>query len=120
MASATTLSDGGFITGSYDVTIDGYSYTMDTVSQDLPVSQADAMKADGTPKGGAFVIGKQKVSVKINAITGTPAPSQLVKFAFAFHGYSSANWAVTNLKIDSANTGAHLRTYSADLVQQIN
>ena len=120
MSSATTLSDGGFVTGSYDVTIDGYAYTMDTVDHDLPVSQADAMKADGTPKGGAYVRGKEKVSVKINAVTGTPAPSQLVKFSFAFHGFASKSWAVTNLKIASANTGAHMRTYSADLVEQIN
>ena len=120
MASVQTLSDGGFAAGSYDVVIDGISYTLDTLGQDLPVSQADAMKADGTPKGGVFVAGKQKLSVKINAIVGTAAPSQLVKFAFAVHGYASANWAVTNLKIDSANTGAHIRTYTADIVQQIN
>lgn len=120
MSSATTLTDGGFLTGSYDVTIDGYAYTLDTVDHDLPISQADARNADGTPKGGAFVREKEKVSVKINAITGIPAPSQLVPFNLALHGYASKKWAVTNLKIASANTGAVIRTYTADLIEQIN
>lgn len=120
MASANTYSDGGFLTGSYDVTIDGYSYTLDTVDHDLPISQADAMTAAGLPKGGAFVAGKEKLAVKINAITGTPAPSQLVKFALTLHGFASKNWLVTNLKISSSNSGASIRTYSADIVACIN
>lgn len=120
MSSATILSDGGFVTGTYDVTIDGNAYTIDTIDQELPITEAHAFKADGTPKGCAYVRGKEKISVKINAITGTPAPSQLVPFNQAFHGYSSKKWAVTNLKIASANTGAVLRTYTADLVEQIN
>lgn len=118
--TATTLTDGGFLTGSYDATIDGNAYTLDTVDHDLPVSQADAQLASGLPKGGAFVLGKQKMSVKINAITGIPAPSQLVPFALAVHGYASKWWAVTNLKIASANTGAVIRTYAADVCQLVN
>ncbi len=115
-----TLSDGGFVAGSYDVAIGGYAYTLDTLDHDLPVSQADAMKADGTPKGGAFAIGKQKFAVKINAIAGIPAPAQLVPFAFGPHGYPSSWWTVTNLKISSANNGAVIRTYSADVAQLVN
>lgn len=115
-----TLSDGGFVTGSYDVTIDGYAYTLDTVDHDLPVAQADAMNADGTPKGGAFVKGKQKLAVKIKAVTGIPAPSQLVPFALALHGYASKYWVVANLKIASSNEGASIRTYNADICQHIN
>lgn len=117
---ADTLNDGGFLTGSYDVTINGYAYTLDTVDHDLPVAQADANNADGTPKGGAFVRQKEKLSVKIKAVTGTPAPAQLVPFALAIHGYSSKNWAVTNLKIASSNEGASIRIYSADIVQHVN
>jgi hypothetical protein len=120
MATANTLADGGFLTGSYDVTIDGYSYTLDTVDHDLPVTQADAYNANGTAKGGAFIRGKEKLSVKINAVSGTPAPSQLVAFSLALHGYTSKYWVVTNLKISSANTGANIRTYAADIVQHIN
>jgi hypothetical protein len=114
---ADTLTDSGFVSGSYDVTINGYSYTLDTVDHDLPVSEATANAADGTFKGGAAVRGQQKLSVKINAITGTPAPSQLVPFALAIHGFTSLNWKVTNLKIASSNSGASLRTYTADITQ---
>lgn len=120
LQSPTTFVDGGFAIGSYDITVAGYGYTMQTVDQDLPVAQSDAMKADGTPKGGAFVIGKQKVSVKIQAITGIPAPQQLVPFSFAFHNYPAAWWIVANLKISSSNTAAQIRTYSADMVYLVN
>lgn len=115
-----TYADGSFLSGSYDVTIDGYAYTLDTVDHDLPVSQSDAMNANGTAKGGVFVKGKQRLAVKINAISGTPAPSQLVPFALALHGYASKNWIVTGLKISSANNGAQIRTYNAEICQHIN
>lgn len=118
--TANTYSDGGFQIGSYDATIDGYAYTLDTVDHDLPVSQADAMLATGLPKGGAFVLGKQKLSAKINAISGTPAPSQLVPFSLAIHGYASKWWVVGSLKISSANDGAKIRTYQADIIQLAN
>lgn len=117
---ADLLSDGGFITGSYDVTIDGAAYTLDTVDHDLPIAQADAMTATGLPKGGAFVRQKQKLAVKIKAITGISAPSQLVPFSLAIHGYSALYWVVTNLKIASANEGASIRTYTADICQHVN
>jgi hypothetical protein len=115
-----TLGDGGYETGSYDVTIGGYSYTLSKVEHELPIGQADAMNADGTPAGGAFVRMKEKVSVTIEAITGTPVPSQLVPFALSFHGYPSKNWVVTTIKIQSSNEGAKIRTYSADIVEYIN
>ena len=117
---ADTLSDGGFLIGSYDVTIDGYAYTLDTVDHDLPVAQQDAMLASGLPKGGAFVRQKQKLAVKIKAITGIAAPSQLVPFSLALHGYSSLYWIVTNLKIASSNESANIRTYTADICQHVN
>lgn len=112
-----TLSDSGLIGGSYDVVINGFSYTLDTVDHDLPVSEAIAMNADGTFKGGVAVKGQEKLSVKISAITGIPAPSQLVPFALAIHGYAAKNWKVTNLKIASSNSGAAIRTYTADITQ---
>jgi hypothetical protein len=115
-----TLGDGGYQTGSYDVTIGGYSYTLDTVDHELPIGQADAMNADGTPAGGAFVRMKEKVAVKIKAVTGTPAPSQLVPFALSFHGYPSKNWVIATMKITSSNEGAQIRTYNADIVEYIN
>lgn len=114
------LNDGGYVTGSYDVTIDGYSFTLDTIDHDLPVAQQDAWFANGTPKGGVFVKLKQKLSVQIKAVIGTPAPSQLVPFALAIHGYGSLYWTVTNLKIKSANEAAAIRTYAADIVQHVN
>lgn len=119
MASATTANDGGYITGTYDVTIDSLPYTLDTIDHELPVAQADANTAAGNPKGGVFVTLKQKMSVKIKAVTGVAAPSQLVPFALAVHGYSSKNWVVTNLKIASSNESASIRTYTADIVQWI-
>lgn len=117
--SPDTLVDGGFVAGSFDCTINGYAYTLDTFDLDEPVSQADAMKADGTAKGGVFVKGKKKCGVKIKAITGTPAPAQLVPFAFAFDGITSYNWVVTNRKLSGSNEGASIRTYTADIVQYI-
>ena len=114
------LIDGGVINGSYDVVINGYAYTMDTVDQDLSVSTAKAKTAIGLPRGGAWVKEPEKVSVKITAIAGIPAPMQLVPFTFAFHGYPAKNWVVTNLKISSANTGASLRTYTGDIEQFVN
>lgn len=115
-----TLGDGGYQTGSYDVIINGYAYTLDTIDHELPVGQADAMNADGTPAGGAFVRMKEKLAVKIKAVTGTPAPEALVPFALSFHGYPSKNWVVTNRKIASSNEGAQIRTYNVDIVEHIN
>jgi hypothetical protein len=119
MASATTANDGGYITGSYDITLDSLPYTLDTIDHELPVAQQDANTAAGLPKGGAFVRQKEKMSVKIKAVTGVAAPSQMVPFALAVHGYSSKNWIVTNLKIASSNEAANIRTYTADLVEWI-
>jgi hypothetical protein len=115
-----TYGDGSFITGSASGTINGYSYVFDKIDHEKPVGQADAMNADGTPKGGAFVRMKEKVSVTIKAITGTPAPAQMVPFALAFHNEASKNWIVTNIKIASSNEGAQIRTYNADLCEHIN
>jgi hypothetical protein len=120
MATASTLSDGGFLTGTYDITLDGYAYTLKTVDHDLPVSEAVSMASDGTFKGGASVVQQQKLSVSIDAVTGIPAPSQLVPFALAIHGFSSKNWKVTNLKIASTNSGAAIRTYNADITQHFS
>ena len=117
MAEPNVLTDNGLISGSYDVVIDGAAYTLDTVDHDLPVAESVAMNADGTFKGGASVKGQQKLSVKINAITGVKAPSQLVPFSLAIHGYAARNWKVTNLKVTSSNSGASLRSYSADITE---
>jgi hypothetical protein len=116
----TTYGDGSFITGSAEGTINGYAYVFDKIEHEKPVGQADASNADGTPKGGAYVKLKEKVSVTIKAITGTPAPAQMVPFAMAFHGETSRNWLVTNIKISSSNEGAQIRTYNADLVEHVN
>jgi len=112
-----TLNDNGLIGGSYDVVIDGFAYTLDTVDHDLPVSEAVANNANGTFKGGLSVKGQQKLSVKINAMTGVQAPSQLVPFSLAIHGFAARNWKVANLKINSSNSGAALRTYTADITE---
>jgi hypothetical protein len=112
-----TLNDNGLIGGSYEININGYVYVLDTADHDLPVSEAVANNANGTFKGGLSVKGQQKIAVKINAIDGTPAPSQLVPFALTIHGFPSRNWKVTNLKINSSNSGAALRTYSADITE---
>jgi hypothetical protein len=112
-------NDGSFQAGSYDANIGGYPYTFDTADHDLPISQADANYASGLPRGGVFVLGKRKLSVKINALNGIPAPVQLKPFALAVDGFPSAWWIVGNLKISSANDGAKIRTYSADIIQLI-
>lgn len=112
-----TLTDNGLIGGSYDVNIGGFPYTMTTYDRDYPVSEAVAMNADGTFKGGVAVKGQQKISVKIDAITGIPKPAQLVPFAWGEPGEPVLNWKVTNLKLTASNSGANIRTYSADITQ---
>lgn len=119
MATADTLSDSGSIFGAtYDVTIDGYVYTLKTADHSLPVSGGQIMDSSGKFKGGAYVRGQERLSVEIDAITGTPAPSQLVAFAQAFHGYSSKYWIVGSLQIKSGN--AVSRTYSGELLEYKN
>lgn len=115
---ADTLSDNGLIIGSYAATIDGFAYTFDTVDHDLPVNEQTVAATDGTFNGGAAVRGQEKLSVKIFAVTGTPAPSQLVRFSAAIHGYASKFWKVGNLKI--ASSTAALRVYTADITQAKN
>lgn len=111
---ADTLSDNGTIYGStYDVTINGYSYVFKTADHSLPVNGDTIRDSSGKFKGGAYVRGQETIAVEIDAITGTPAPAQLVPFAQAFHGYSSKYWVVGNMQIKSGN--AQLRTYSAEV-----
>lgn len=112
---ADILSDNGPIIGTYDVTIDGYAYTLETLDHDLPVTGEAVRSSSGAFNGGAYVRDQERASVKIFAVTGTPAPSQLVRFTAALHGYASKYWAVTNLKIASSTAG--LRAYTADIVQ---
>lgn len=116
----TTYSDGGFSTGTTDVIIAGFAYTLQTNDHDLSVAQSDAMTAQGLPKGAAFVVQKQKLSVKIQAITGIPAPAQLVPFYYSSHNLPNNWWLVTNLKISSSNSSAAIRTYTADIVYLVN
>ena len=118
--SPETLDDGGYQTGSYGCVIGGFYYTFDKVDHDMPVGQADANKADGTPAGGAFVRMKEKVAVSIKARTGIPAPKAMVPFAFAFDDQPERNWVVTNRKISSSNEGAQIRTYTADFSEYVN
>lgn len=118
MASNTTKSDSGAIYGAtYDVTIDGYAYVLKTVSHALPVDGIEIKDSSGRFKGGAYVAGRETQSVEIDAITGTPAPSQLVVFSLAIHGFSSKYWMVHSLTIKSGNEEG--RTYSAEIKQNI-
>jgi hypothetical protein len=116
MSSNTTKSDSGAIYGqSYDITIDGFAYVCKTVDHAKNVSGMTIKDSSGLFKGGAYVVDQEIVQVEIDAITGTDAPSQLVPFAQAFHGFASKNWLVGNLSIKSGNEQG--RTYSAELKQ---
>jgi hypothetical protein len=116
MASSNTRSDSGAVFGAtYDVTVDGYTYTLKTVDQSLPVNGEQILDATGLFKGGGYVRGQERLQVEIDAITGTPAPSQLVPFALAIHGFTSKNWIIGTLNIRSGN--AQLRTYSAEIME---
>ncbi len=116
-AEPNVLNDNGLISGSFDININGFPYTMDTYTRNFPVSEAVAMNADGTFKGGASVKGQQKITVKINAITGVPKPSQLVPFAWGEPGETPLNWKVTTCSLTASNSGASLRSYSAEITQ---
>lgn len=116
MASNTTKSDSGAIYGqTYDVTIDGFAYTLKTVDHAKNVSGIVIKGNTGLFKGGAYVVDQEIVQVEIDAITGIDAPSQLIVFAQAFHGFASKYWMVGNLSIKSGNEAG--RTYSAELKQ---
>lgn len=116
MSTNPTKSDSGAIYGqTYDVTIDGYAYTLKTVDHALNVSGIQIKGATGLFKGGAYVVEQERVSIEIDAISGIPAPSQLVVFAQAFHGFTSKYWMLGNLSIKSGNEAG--RTYSGELMQ---
>lgn len=118
MASNTTKTDSGAIYGStYDVTIDSYAYVLKTVSHSLPVSGIEIKDSSGRFKGGAYVADRETLSVEIDAITGTPPPSQLVVFSLSIHGYVSKYWMVHSLTLKSGNSEG--RTYSAEIKQNI-
>lgn len=118
--------DNGLINSSYQVFIPfseqtpgvGAWYILDTLDHDLPVKEETANAVDGTFNGGSAVRQQEKLAVKIWAVTGAPAPAQLVRFALAVHGYTSKFWKVTNLKI-ATGTGVQ-RAYSADITQAKN
>jgi hypothetical protein len=116
MASNTTKSDSGAIYGqTYDVTIDGFAYTFKTLDHAKNVSGIQIKGATGLFKGGAYVVEQERCSVEIDAITGINAPSQLVVFQQAFHGFAAKYWMVGNLSVKSGNeTG---RTYSAEIME---
>ncbi len=114
MASNTSKADSGAIYGeSYDITVDGYAYVCKTVDHAKNVSGITIKDSSGLFKGGAYKVEQEMVQVEIDAITGTPPPSQLVPFAQDFHGYGSKNWMVHNLSLKSGNEQG--RTYSAEL-----
>lgn len=123
---ADTLTDNGLIINSYTVGIPAsegpgapiYYYTCDTHSHSLPVSEETVKDVTGKFNGGGAVRGQEKVSVKIWAVTGIPAPAQLVRFPASFNGYNSRFWKLTDLTIDSA-TGP-LRSYTGTLTQAAN
>ena len=118
MASNTTKTDSGAIYGAtYDVTIDGFAYVLKSVSHTLPVDGVEIKDSSGRFKGGAYVAGRETISVEIDAITGTPPPSQLIVFSLAIHGYTSKYWMVHGLTLKSGNSEG--RTYSAEIKQNI-
>lgn len=112
-----TLSDNGFLAGTYDVAIAGTAFTIKTSSHSLPVAESVASNKDGTFKGGGAVKQQEKISVVIEGQSQLRPPSQLVPFRAAFDGFPPKNWKVTNLKIDSANSGAVITTWSADITE---
>jgi hypothetical protein len=116
MSSNTYKADSGAVYGqSYDITIDGFAYVCKTLDHAKNVSGIVIKDSAGLFKGGAYLVDQEVAQVEIDAITGTDAPSQLVPFAAAFHGYSSLNWMVHNLSIKSGNEQG--RTYSVELKQ---
>jgi hypothetical protein len=118
MASNTYKSDSGAVFGqSYDFTLDGYSYVMKTVSHSLPTSGIEIKDSSGRFKGGADVADRETMSVEIDAVTGTPPPSQLVVFSLAIHGFTSKYWKIHGLTLKSGNSEG--RTYSAEVKQSI-
>ncbi len=118
MSTNSTKSDSGAIYGAtYDVTIDGYAYTLKTLDHALPTSGGEIKGPTGLYKGGADVVDRETFSGEIDAISGTPAPSQLVVFAQAFHGFTSKYWKVHSMSIKSGNES--LRTYSVECKQSI-
>lgn len=118
MASNNTKADSGAIYGvTYDVTIDGFAYTLKTIDHQKNVSGIEIKDSTGRYKGGAWVIDRERCQVEIDAITGTDAPSQLVRFTAAFHGFASKAWIVQSLSLKSGNEQG--RTYSAEIAEYL-
>ncbi len=118
MATNPTKSDTGAIYGAtYSTTIDGVLYVLKTVDHAKNVSGMIIKGNTGLFIGGGYVVEQEVINVEIDAISGLAAPSQLVVFSQAFHGFSSLYWMVHNLSIKSGNEQG--RTYSAELKQSI-
>lgn len=107
------LADGGLIRGSYNITINGYSYVLKTFDLDLPVRSENDYSETGAFAKSSHITDAQKWAITISAVTGTPQPTQL--FPFTISAYSGLYWAVGNLKLQGSAMG--LQTWSGDLLQ---
>jgi hypothetical protein len=110
MASATTLQDKGLLRGSFNVTIDGYSYRLKTAQRSKPSVSAFESDENGRPVASSHVATWQKISGEIMAYTGVQEPSQLYPFS-----YDSKYWAITSCTLNYATE--NLRSYTVELTQ---
>ena len=110
MASATTLQDKGLLRGSFNVTIDGYTYRFKTATRPKTSTSNFESDENGRPVASSHVKTWEKISGEIMAYTGVPEPAQLFPFS-----YDSKYWAITGLTLNYATE--NLRSYSTELTQ---
>lgn len=110
MASNRILSDKGLVSGSVNVSIDGYTYRLKTGQRSKPVVSNFEKDENGLPAASSHVVDFQRLSGEILAYSGTPEPSQLKPFL-----HDSKYWSVGNLTLNYATEG--LRSYNCEITQ---
>lgn len=110
MASNSILADKGLVRGSFNVTIDGYTYRLKTAQRSQPVRSAFEYDENGKPVASSHVVDFQRLSGEILAYSGVPSPSQLKPFT-----YDGAYWSIGNLTLNYATEG--LRSYNVEIVK---
>jgi hypothetical protein len=108
MASYTTLSDKGLLRGSFNVTIDGYSYRFKTAQRSKPSTSNFENDENGRPAASSHVATWQKLTGEMMAYNGTQEPSQLFPFS-----YDGKYWAITSLTLNYATE--NLRSYAVEI-----
>lgn len=99
-------------TGSYEATINGYTYDFETADLDEGGEIEKFFDKDGVYQASSQFSNPETMKVTITAYTGIPAPAKNVKFTADF-GNGSQSWSVVTRSQKSASRLA--RKYEAEI-----